>query len=76
MGNDQEIEWPSPSYRQPGALYTCADCGTVVVPEHGDKEAGLVIAGGTTKLCADCAEEIREAIRTEDPHPDAGGEQA
>ncbi|WP_280985283.1 hypothetical protein [Halorhabdus utahensis] len=32
------------------------------MPEFGEKEAGLVIAGATIKLCAGCADRIRDEI--------------
>ena len=65
--NGEGVDWPAPSFHAPGALYTCARCGDVVVPESGDKEAGLVIAGATIKVCADCADRIRDEIDGFDP---------
>ena len=68
------VDWPTPSWDRPGACYHCYRCGDVVVPSDGDKEAGLVRAGATTKLCGECAEAIEDAIaRGESLPPHAGG---
>lgn len=64
------IDWPTPSFDRPGVSYFCYRCGEFVQPGEGDKEAGLLIAGSTTKLCGECAEEIRDEIAVTD-----GGEE-
>lgn len=57
---------PSPEFDREGAMYECSKCYTVVNPMSGHMQAGLLIGGGTWKLCADCAREIRgEVIRSE-----------
>ena len=63
------VDWPTPSWDRPGACYHCYRCGDVVVPSDGDKEAGLVRAGATTKLCGECAEAIEDAIARGEPLP-------
>ena len=74
MSDDEEIEWPTPSYDRPGVCYPCYRCGDMVIPADGDKEAGLVRAASTTKLCGDCAEAIEDAIARGEPlPPHAGG---
>lgn len=70
------IDWPTPSFDRPGVSYPCYRCGDMVIPSDGDKEAGLVRAGATTKLCGECAEAIEDAIARGEPlPPHAGGDE-
>ncbi|WP_154550821.1 hypothetical protein [Halorhabdus sp. CBA1104] len=69
------IDWPTPSFDRPGVMYPCARCGKYVQPSEGDKEAGLVIAGSTTKLCGECAEAVRDYIETSNPYDVADPEE-
>lgn len=61
-GAELEMEWPTPEFDRPDVLYSCSGCGEVVVPDRGHKQAALLIAGATIKLCSGCAEELRGVI--------------
>lgn len=56
-------EWPTPSFDRPDISYECAMCGTVVLPKDGNKQAGLLIAGSTIKVCGQCADDLRYLIQ-------------
>lgn len=53
---------PTPEFDRKDVMYECGSCGDVVDPKNGDMQAGLLIGGGTWKLCADCAREIRDEV--------------
>jgi len=61
----ETTDWPTPSFKMPGEGYSCARCDEYQIPNEGDIEAGLLIAGDTTKLCGDCARHIRDKLRDE-----------
>gem|GEM_PF-6565519 len=55
--------YPVPEFDRPGVPYWCAECDDWVDPAEDDfPEAGLLIGGSTTKLCPDCAREMRDEI--------------
>ncbi len=57
---DSGGRYPAPEYDRPGVPYHCSECGEWVEPDDETPESGLVIGGGTYKLCPECAREIRE----------------
>lgn len=56
-------QWPTPSFDRADTMYYCEGCAEVVDPKSGEKQAALLIAGSTRKLCEDCAKAAMEAIR-------------
>lgn len=60
---EHQPDWPTPEFDRPDVSYECADCSEVVNPKNGDKQAALLIAGATHKLCPSCAAELRKAIQ-------------
>lgn len=57
-----EQKWPTPSFDRADFGYECAGCYEVVEPKRGDKQAGVLIAGATRKLCEDCARNALDAV--------------
>lgn len=75
-GKIARTQWPTPSFDRPDTMYYCEKCADVVDPDSGDKQAALLIAGSTRKLCGDCAQGVREDIMTHSNEKDANeGEQ-
>lgn len=74
-----EQDWPTPSFDRAGAEYRCSKCRKFVKPQLGDKQAALLSAGATFKLCGDCAQEWIDELWTcpncgehRDDHDQAG----
>ena len=55
-------DWPTPTFDRAGVMYTCSGCGDVVIPDDGDKECALQIAGKTDRVCESCARKLEEVI--------------
>lgn len=60
--SEHQRDWPTPEFDRPDSGYECSNCGGIVMPDRGDPQAGLLIAGATVKLCAECARDLRDEI--------------
>jgi hypothetical protein len=60
---DSDTSLPTPYFDRPGTSYRCPGCGEYIIPQNGDPEAALLIAGATEKLCIDCARNILDTIQ-------------
>lgn len=61
--NQAQADWPTPRFDRPDIGYECVRCSAIVSPNNGDKQAALVIAGATIKVCGECAEYLRGVIQ-------------